>query len=868
MKTFKCIILVFVLLSFSGCINTDDEFSNSIKANSLDEVIQNGLEVEQISGESILHIEDINEEKIIFFTKDDALGIAVVASKDENWYWKRTSAYADFQTDDPKWYMAGGTTVKTLNDKEYFVAMGKIFNSDIERLTLNNDSIEAVIKKYGENVFWFSVLNGESSFKDIRVYNNRNELIEYETSINTPLKVERTVIDVPYTPTEVTPSVAPYEVLSDMSNIKNLNQFPALSQRQKNLLLSNGFFVNPSTKEQLFYIYEDNEYKEIPTFVTTDSVLQVYHIFYDYSLRVLETEKLLGILEELNDDLLKKMIILNGKTDNKNVKEASLKNIAFLGTAQLTLNNELPVDMPEKAKTLAYSEYEKITSERGFEKSSIFDFQLDYSQYRPRGHYTNSDELKNYFRTMMWYGQVPMPLYKKSPSEEIIRDVDSTLQAMLLTHATFMNNETDNDVTKWESIYDPTLFYVGAADDLDIYDYKEILDQVYGNDLNLDTMDDDDKINAFYAEADLLPEPKIKPKYTAVNTPVGKQFRIMGQRFVPDSEIMQNLVEPYKRPIPKGLDVMAVLGSKRAEQLLLEHYKEQEKWENYQEELEKMKTQYSSLDTKVWQSNMYYGWLWTLKGLLRPYDAGYPSFMTNSAWEDKSLSTALGSWSELKHDTVLYGKQSGAECGGGEQPPEIKGYVEPNVEVYEKLLWLNRFSRANLKERDLITGEIESKLEQFEDLLTFLIDCSVKELNNEPLTKEENYQLLTYGGQLEYLTASFAGDGMRWYEITSETDKNMAVISDIYTLAPTSYLEVGVGPAHEIYVVVPIEGELHLTRGAVFSYYEFIHGDKRLTDEEWQQMIKEGNTPTQSDWIKDYMGGNENFEIPEPSKTD
>lgn len=36
----------------------------------------------------------------------------------------------------------------------------------------------------------------------------------------------------------------------------------------------------------------------------------------------------------------------------------------------------------------------------------------------------------------------------------------------------------------------------------------------------------------------------------------------------------------------------------------------------------------------------------------------------------------LGSWSELKHDTILYAKQGMAEMGGG--PPELlKGYVEP-----------------------------------------------------------------------------------------------------------------------------------------------------------------------------------------------
>ncbi len=299
------------------------------------------------------------------------------------------------------------------------------------------------------------------------------------------------------------------------------------------------------------------------------------------------------------------------------------------------------------------------------------------------------------------------------------------------------------------------------------------MDTVYGSQLVLDDLDDSNLLDQFYEATKDLPEPQIQAQYTSVDTPVGKQFRLMGQRFIPDADIIQKLVTPLKRPIPKGLDVMAALGSKRAEDLLLNVYKESELWEEYPDKLKEMQTKYAELDTKVWQSNMYYGWMWTLKGFLHPYEAGYPSFMTNDAWQDKSLSTALGSWSELKHDTVLYGKQSGAECGGGEEPPEIKGYIEPNIEVYEKLHWLNTFSKENLKQRGLITGQIESKLDQFNDLLDFLIQCSIKELNNEPLTYEENYQLLTYGGLLEYLTASFAGEGgMRWLRLHQKQTKH------------------------------------------------------------------------------------------------
>jgi hypothetical protein len=158
---------------------------------------------------------------------------------------------------------------------------------------------------------------------------------------------------------------------------------------------------------------------------------------------------------------------------------------------------------------------------------------------------------------------------------------------------------------------------------------------------------------------------------------------------------------------------------------------------------------------------------------------------------------------------------------------------------------------------------MNEKMIRFEELLQFLADCSVKELRNEELTPEEYDQLLIYGGLLEGLTASLAGDGIRWFEITSDTDKNMAVIADVHTVPPTC-LEVGVGPASQIYVAVPIGGKLYLTRGAVFSYYEFIN-NIRLTDEEWQKLFKDGKQPAQPDWTDSFTNGAKE-EIPVPAE--
>lgn len=667
------------------------------------------------------------------------------------------------------------------------------------------------------------------------------------------------VIDVSYEPTEIEPKVKPYKVNFDLSNIENLERFGEFSNEQKELLIKNNFMVNPTYEEQLFYIYEDNEYKNIPSFITTDSVLQVYHIFYDYTLRNLEEQKLLGMLESLTERMLNNSVATYEDITNEVVKKSQLKNIAFFSVAQVCLGNELPKEMPQEAKAIALEEFEKIDEHVGFQKSSLFPYELDYSQFTPRGHYTRTEDFERYFMAMIWYGQAPFPLYFTEGEE---RNIEQTVQALLITYGLY-NDESSFNI--WKDIYEPTNFFVGSADDLGPYEYKYLLD-VYGEDPDLNKLNDEEKMDELYERAKELPEPRIKAKYTTVTTPVGKQFRFMGQRYILDAEIIQQLVEPIIRPIPSGLDVMGVLGSERAEEIQMSKEINQH-WGDYPKEFERLKNEFSKMEDEKWSSNMYQGWLWTLQGLLKPYGDGYPSFMTNEAWVDKNLTTALASWAELKHDTILYGKQSGAEMGGGYAEP--LGYVEPNIEVYEKLLWLTKYSKENLKKRDMLLENVVDKIEEFEDLLQFLIDCSIKELNDEVLTEEEYRQIIYYGGRLEQLSCSFAGDIYHWFEITSDTDRNMALIADFHTVAPNNlspggYMESAVGAANEIYVVVPIGGKLYLTRGAVFGYYEFI-SNERLTDERWQQMLKEDKAPNMLEWTDSFIRGGKG-EIPFPEE--
>ncbi|HKQ53565.1 MAG TPA: DUF3160 domain-containing protein [Pyrinomonadaceae bacterium] len=649
-----------------------------------------------------------------------------------------------------------------------------------------------------------------------------------------------------------TATVKPYTVSPTLKEVVNLSAFSrvrALSPAERRLLAQNLFVAAPTSQKQLFHVYEDNDYRDLPSFVTTDSVLHLYHIFYDFTLRTVEEESLLPVLRKMTEGMLEDSAQTMRELSDPLLRQAALKNTAYFAVALRLLDPK--ANVPAEASAIVQTELDLIKEHEGFKVGAIFPYLVDYSQFNPRGHYTRSESLKRYFGTMMWYGLTPFAVRtNEGLSEEQIR------QSLLLTRSLYRAQLDD----EWATIYEPTSFYVGAADDVMPAEWKAAMARIFGLDAAPEEFADALKFAAFADAAQKLRPARIQAR-TRIreNQPpvpdASVQLRFMGQRYIPDSEIMQRLVVPINRPFPSGLDVMAVIGSERARTHLDANptIYNPENWADYLPQRAKLVEEFAAVKPERWTSNLYWSWLYALKALLGPAPQGYPSFMLNAAWRDKSLNTALGSWAELRHDTILYGKQSGAEMGDGEEPAAYKGYVEPNVLFWDRLLSLTRQSREGLVARNLLSDQLKDKFEQFEELLVTLKTISEKELRNERLTEEEYDAIRHIGGTLEYLTLSVMTGNPDTWEMVNETDKDMAVVADVHTAGPR-VLEEGVGHANEILVVVPVEGKLVLTRGAVFSYYEFQHPSAdRLTDEKWQTLLNAGRAPQPPVWTKSFL---------------
>lgn len=656
---------------------------------------------------------------------------------------------------------------------------------------------------------------------------------------------------------EFAPNAVPYTVNSDFQNVEHFNNAgTGFSSADSLLLAENYFTVKYSRFKQLYDIYNDCTWIGMPLFITTDCILHIYHVLYDKMLAEIEEKYFYTMADTFTTILLEKADQMYDKYTSDNiVKDALLLNTAYLTVAKELLN-ESGTEVTDTVSALADSELNLIKEQDGFHFSPVMGSftKFDYSQFKPRGHYTRNDTLKAYFKTMMWYG---WSIFTMEP--ELFGDLSTrhTLQALILTQMICeLQSENGSLYDIWKTMYEVTSFFTGRTDDPNLVDYKTIADQVYGPDfcdLPVDSLANSALLAEFIQEAGELPEPEI-PNWVYGSTSLTyKGWRFMGQRFIPDSYIFSRLVLPEVplRIFPMGLDIMSVFGSDRAYSLLDTLYHETA-YENYPEKIDTLTDEFSAKPGSDWVKNLYWNWLYCLMPLLYEKGAGYPSFMQTDAWGNKELLTALASWAELRHDTILYAKQSMTPCCVPPGPP--RSYVEPNPYLYARTAALVRYTKSGMENFNLLLPKYKRRFDLFDDLLIFLRNISIKELENREITSEEYENLFCFGKVMEQIISFDDGSGNPF---SSNTD-DMAVIADVHTDSNTDQcLEEGVGYPLEIFIIANHGGQMRLTRGAIFSYYEFKQDiEARLNDEEWRKLL-ESDPPDMPRWIESFMDVNQ-----------
>lgn len=668
--------------------------------------------------------------------------------------------------------------------------------------------------------------------------------------------------------------------LSSVYFVQNAN----LNADQLALLAQNGFVVVPGSYQQFDDAYRrmddtwDYTTGKAP-FVTTDSLLHYLYLAYQNALMFLEMDTFYA---DVADFLMQGYQAAEAQYHDAigTPLEAAARSAAVYYAVPLMLiadgesyylvgYEQRPVYGESKAapsSVIAAADADIIATAQplvdlalaGEERESVpflEDYDEDFSQYKPRSYYAGNPLLESYFRAMMWLGRITFTA----------RSQTDTLTGVLALRAL----ENSGAYANWLHVAETLDFLVGPIDDYSPRDYAPIAENAFGSGLPLDTLTDSARWDTFKAGVDQLPPPRVNsiPLEQGALTEEEmveqtRGFRLFGQRFTFDGYVMQQLIYPavgtadMSRTLPLGLDVPAVLGSDEA--FALTDAAGATDYLNYTDHVAELRGEVNGMSASDWLENLYGGWLWTLQPLAVRDPALVPPMMQTDAWQRKDLSTFLGSYTELKHATLLYAEQPmGGLGGGGMEPPVVSfGYVEPQPLVFARISIVAGLLDQGLAERGLYGTEyysplmsVKSALSTTSRLSALIAEMARKGVAGEPLTYDEAYFLQeNFGQQLWYIRYELE-------EWITNPPENTALIADVASNAAAgTALELAVAEPDTIYVITNSPYGLQVTRGAVYSYYEFtVNIDGRMTDDEWRQQVATDTMPPRPDWVGLYL---------------
>ncbi len=634
----------------------------------------------------------------------------------------------------------------------------------------------------------------------------------------------------------------PYSLPIDPTLIKNPDVITGLTDEERAYLYQNGFVVIHSQEESFLKIRESvGGDQGQPYFLSVDSALHGFHLQFDELLKEFEKEmkpRMTEILASTMAVVLEDWASLKGTDLEKDLEVAA----QYLGVGLRLFDPQ--AEIPGEIADVVDAQIALIleaSNANGIQSLSLVipNFKDDYSAYKPVGHYAGDEDLENYFRGMTWLGR----------GNFSIKNTENSRAPLIITLALRRAKVDSTSADQaWAEIHKNLTFLIGATDDPGPVEYAALMDAVYGTELELTDLINDDLWVEFVNRTEELPAPQINSTFVdwvSKGLESEKGWRFMGQRFTWDAMIFQNLIydmvlnneEGENREIPTGLDVMAVLGSDTAYETLEALGETQ--YENYVTQFEMLSSAVEAQTEEEWRSKVYDSWLFTLRQLVTEKDNSYPAFMRTPAWGYKDLNTSLGSWAQLKHDTILYTKMADAAGGGGPPTsPSAPGYVEPNPEAFYRLGYL-----ADELSWFLIENNIIYYNGYFADY-SALGKIAEKELNGEELT-EFDYEVILDPTSYEEYKGTEAG-----YFIAEPHE--VPVIAAV-SGAGAYVLESGVGYVDRIYVVAPFQDGLYVTQGGVFSYYEFTQlRNQRLTDEEWREKLESEN-PDLPSWASEFV---------------
>ena len=596
-----------------------------------------------------------------------------------------------------------------------------------------------------------------------------------------------------------------------------------LSNKDISTLNTKRILIADEAQDQVFSEYIGGN---LPLFITSDSILNAYHVLYEESILRME-EAQAKQLPDILRLILKNMEDAEGQCIGNPALAAKAKHRAMLvvGIAMHLLDDSfcfgdetMDAILQSETKRIIKAEATGMPEWLGKPSNSLI--AIDYSRYKPRGFYTRSEQLQRYFRAVSWLQSVPF---------RINRDEEMVAALML---ANCISRDRTMDQTKRKAVksfFSAYSEFIGTCDDLDL---STISQEAKWIDLGRGAINQKKKrlreltatkINDLICLApenpNLITEPNI---------------RILSAYRTPDAILFQKTTELYPSidHYPSGLEVASALGSAFAREQL-------------DQKLLKTIDSYAPL----FQGNsLYYEYLDVLSALLDAPEPDAPDFMQSEAWATKSCNTALAGWAQLKHTWILQAKQCGA-YGGTCEPPT--GVVEPEPDFFSRMEQLAIHSQLLLERTGILDASYDGNDAEdlrirwvlLADINRQLATIAHKQLRKVELNKKEKQVIGNYGGSIAV--------------IMSDTfpEDDAPRIADIFSNPNDGgYLHVGIARPRSLYVLYPWKGETVLCKGAVLPYYEFV-ARTRLTDETWKEVLDSPKRPDVPEWLSPIIQG-------------
>lgn len=491
----------------------------------------------------------------------------------------------------------------------------------------------------------------------------------------------------------------------------------------------------------------------------------------------------------------------------------------------------------------------------------------DYTQYLPRGHYAKNSQLRGYFRAMMYLGRNGWPLSQPS-------GLSDALLVMVMTASPGPDGKPL--AASWRRIMDVTGFFAGLPDNIAYPGLRDFTIRVLGKDSlsPADAVNQDvrDRLAASLYElpaprilADILVSPQIPDKTKEQLLAQSRSFHLFGQRFSPDAWIFSRLTAGQEKTelrlpsMPTALFVPAALGNKPARDLVAAFLARPgqaftpEQVEAFLGRLDATAAQLAEMPETDWYASLASGWLHVLSTLKSAYGQGWPGYMQSPPFPAKQIESVLGSYTELKHATILYAKPNYAEFGSGEEegtpPPVPKGFVEPNPDFWNALLRLVDTAKAGFAHYKVLLPEVEEegRLGRFRKQVAFYAALADKELTNTPIGQED-YETLRLAN-LSEMASPFE-------PVVIEPDQCQSALTvDVHTDAVTGrVLYEGTAEPYVMLALVGNEASPRLVVGTAFNHYEFTRplAEGRLTDQAWRAAVyaRQPKLPAKNDWYK------------------